>query len=96
MRPRSTTGNHYNLPDSQKPLGVPVKTACRLVGVGNTTMWALIRAGRINSNLPATAEALRDLFAKVGKFFDRGVPVRIITHADGTLPCAEKLTNHYS
>jgi hypothetical protein len=47
------------------------------------------------SNLPATAEALRNLFAKSGKLFDRGVPVRIIRHANGTLPSAEKLTNHY-
>jgi hypothetical protein len=47
------------------------------------------------SNLPATAEALRDLFAKSGKLFDRCVPARIIRHADGTLPSAEKMTNNY-
>ena len=32
-----------------KPLAVPVKTACTLVGVGNTTMWALIKAGRVKT-----------------------------------------------
>jgi len=32
-----------------KPLAVPVKTACKLVGVGNTTMWALIKAGRVKT-----------------------------------------------
>jgi excisionase family DNA binding protein len=49
MRARSTIGNLSDLPDSHKPLGDPVKTACRLVGVGNTTMWALIKAGRVKS-----------------------------------------------
>jgi len=32
-----------------KPLAVPVKSACRLVGVGNTSMWALIKAGRVKT-----------------------------------------------
>ena len=32
-----------------KPLAVTVKTACQLVGVGNTTMWALIKAGRVKT-----------------------------------------------
>jgi hypothetical protein len=31
------------------PLAVPVKIACKLVGVGNTTMWALIKAGRVKT-----------------------------------------------
>ena len=34
----------------------------------------IIHAG----NLPATAEALRDLLAASGKLFDRGLPVRVI------------------
>lgn len=34
---------------SARPLAVPVKTACMLVGVGNTTMWALIKAGRVKT-----------------------------------------------
>jgi hypothetical protein len=29
--------------EGMTPLAVPVKVACRLVGVGNTTMWALIK-----------------------------------------------------
>jgi excisionase family DNA binding protein len=32
-----------------KPLAVPVKTACQLVGVGNTSMWALIKAGKVRT-----------------------------------------------
>jgi len=32
-----------------KPLAVPVRKACELIGVGNTTMWALIKAGRVKT-----------------------------------------------
>ena len=32
-----------------KPLTVTVKTACKLIGVGNTTMWALIKEGRVKT-----------------------------------------------
>jgi hypothetical protein len=32
-----------------KPLAVPVKIACQLVGVGNTSMWALIKAGKVRT-----------------------------------------------
>jgi len=32
-----------------RPLAVPVKIACKLVGVGHTTMWGLIKAGRVKS-----------------------------------------------
>ena len=32
-----------------RPLAVSVKTACQLVGVGNTTMWALIKEGRVKT-----------------------------------------------
>jgi excisionase family DNA binding protein len=35
--------------ESANPLAVSVKTACKLVGVGNTTMWALIKAGRVKT-----------------------------------------------
>jgi hypothetical protein len=45
-------------------------------------------------NLPATAEALRDLLAASGKLFDRGMPVRIIRPADGGPPSAMPLTRH--
>ena len=45
-------------------------------------------------NLPATAEALRDLLAASGKLFDRGLPVRIIRSADGGSPSALPLTKH--
>jgi hypothetical protein len=48
MKARNTalpdeTGNGF------KPLAVPVKTACRLVGVGHTSMWALIKEGRVQT-----------------------------------------------
>ena len=45
-------------------------------------------------NLPATAEALRDLLAASGKLFDRGLPVRVIRSADGGPPSAISLTKH--
>ena len=35
--------------NNSKPLAVPVKTACKLIGVGNTTMWSLIKAGRVKT-----------------------------------------------
>jgi hypothetical protein len=45
-------------------------------------------------NLPATTDALRDLFAASGKLFDRGLPVRVIRPADGGPPSATPLTRH--
>lgn len=45
-------------------------------------------------DLPATAEALRDTLAASGKFFDRGVPVRIVRRPDGGPPAAGPLTKH--
>jgi hypothetical protein len=45
-------------------------------------------------NLPATAEGLRDLLAASRKLFDRGLPVRVIRPADGSLPSAVRLTKH--
>ena len=47
-----------------------------------------------SGDLPATAEALRDLFAASGKLFDRGLPVRVIRPADGGPPLAIPLTRH--
>jgi excisionase family DNA binding protein len=32
-----------------KPLAVTVKKACKLIGVGNTTMYELIRDGRVKT-----------------------------------------------
>jgi hypothetical protein len=45
-------------------------------------------------NLPATAEALRDVLAASGKLFDRGLPVRVVRPADGGPPSAAPLTKH--
>jgi excisionase family DNA binding protein len=36
-------------PQDPKPLAVPVKVGCRLLGIGATTMWALIKSGRIKT-----------------------------------------------
>ena len=38
----NTPGISREVPQGTKPLAVSVKIACKLVGVGNTTMWALI------------------------------------------------------
>jgi excisionase family DNA binding protein len=38
-----------NLPQVATPLAVSVKTACKVLGIGNTTMWALIKAGRVKT-----------------------------------------------
>jgi excisionase family DNA binding protein len=32
-----------------KPLAVTVKCACKMIGVGNTKMWALIKEGRVQT-----------------------------------------------
>jgi excisionase family DNA binding protein len=48
MHGRKTASNH-EAGKEIKPLAVPVKTACQLVGVGNTSMWALIKAGRVKT-----------------------------------------------
>jgi excisionase family DNA binding protein len=45
----NTTGISREVPQGAKPLAVSVKTACKLVGVGNTTMWALIKLGRVQT-----------------------------------------------
>ena len=44
-----STGISREVPEDARPLAVSVKTACKLVGVGNTTMWALIKAGRVKT-----------------------------------------------
>ena len=46
---RGTTSALCDVRASEKLLAVPVKTACKLVGVGSTTMWALIKSGRVKS-----------------------------------------------
>jgi hypothetical protein len=46
------------------------------------------------SDLPATAEALRNLLAASARLFDRGMPVRIVKPADGGPPSATRLTKH--
>jgi excisionase family DNA binding protein len=34
-------------PNELEPLAVTVKTACRLLDVGDTTVWAMIKDGRL-------------------------------------------------
>jgi excisionase family DNA binding protein len=36
-------------PEGLKPLAVTVKTARDLLGVGNTTIWAMIKNGRLRT-----------------------------------------------
>jgi hypothetical protein len=43
-------------------------------------------------DLPATARELRDLLAASGRFFDRGIPVKIVPDANGRAPTATELT----
>jgi hypothetical protein len=65
-------------------------TAAEILDLALAKPELLIHPG----DLPATAEALRDLFAASGRFFDRGVPVRIIRSADDWSPAAIPLTRH--
>jgi excisionase family DNA binding protein len=41
--------NSRDAPQAARPLAVSVKTVCELVGVGITTMSALIKAGRVKT-----------------------------------------------
>src|SRR5262249_61458753 len=41
-----------------------------------------------SGNLPGVAKAVRDLLAKSGSLFDRGVPVRLVPPANGGSPTA--------
>jgi hypothetical protein len=45
MKSRSASETFYDLPASNKPLGVPVKTACKLVGVGTPQCGPLSNLG---------------------------------------------------
>jgi hypothetical protein len=47
-----------------------------------------------SGDLPATAEAVRNIIAGSKKFFDRGMPVRLVSPADGGLPAAMAFTKH--
>jgi hypothetical protein len=47
-----------------------------------------------NGNLPSTAAAVRDLLAASGRFFDRGIPVRFVHAADGSVPSAVPLARN--
>jgi excisionase family DNA binding protein len=39
----------FNPSSHRDPLSVSVREACRLIGVGNTTLWALIKDGRVRT-----------------------------------------------
>jgi len=69
---------------------MPKGNAAEIVDLALTKPHLFVHAG----DLPATAEAVRDLLAASGKFFDRGVPARIVKPADGSLPSATPLTKH--
>ena len=65
-------------------------TAAEIVDLALQKPELVIHGG----NLPATAEALRDLLAASGRLFDRGLPVRVIRPVDGSPPSAVPLTKH--
>jgi excisionase family DNA binding protein len=44
-----TTGILHNQLHGAKPLAVSVRVACNLLGVGNTTMWGLIKSDRVKT-----------------------------------------------
>jgi len=44
-----------DMPESARALAVSVKTACKVVSLGNTTMWALIEDGRVENSLYRSA-----------------------------------------
>src|SRR5690242_11630138 len=66
------------------------RTAAEFVDLALDKTELIIHTG----NLPASAEALRDLLAACDKLFDRGLPVRVIKPADGGVPSAVPLTKH--
>ena len=45
-------------------------------------------------NLPATAEALRDLIAASQKFYDRDGPARVTISANDGSPIVTRMSNH--
>ena len=73
----------------KKAEGGAAKSDAGKANGGNAKRVLLIDPGE----LPAVAEKLRDILAGTGSLFERGVPVRIATPADG-LPLAVALTTH--
>jgi hypothetical protein len=67
--------------------------------VGESEQWPKSSQGSVDrprlivdpGDLPATARELRDLFAASGRYFDRGVPAKIVPAADGGAPTATQL-----
>ena len=47
-----------------------------------------------DGNLPATAEALRDLIAASQKYYDRDGPVRVVNSTTDGSPTVMRLTKH--
>jgi len=43
------TSNFSAIPAAAKPLAVSVKSACGLIGVGNTKIYELIKSGRVKT-----------------------------------------------
>ena len=49
MNTRSMSHCDDDEKQSANPLAVSIETACKLVGVGRTTMWVLIKSGRVKT-----------------------------------------------
>jgi hypothetical protein len=67
-----------------------VEHTAEIIDIGLAKPELVIHYG----DLPATAEALRDVIARSGQFFDRGVPVRIVRSVTDGSPAAIPLTRH--
>jgi hypothetical protein len=72
------------------PVGIAADLAKTAKTNGGTKPVLVIDSGE----LPVVAEKLRDILAKSGTLFDRGVPVRVTAPTDSGLPIAAPLTNH--
>jgi hypothetical protein len=68
-----------------------LRTAAEIIELALKQKPELIIQG---GDLPATVRALRDLLAKSGRLFDRGMPVRVVTTAEGGPPSAVPLTKN--
>jgi hypothetical protein len=73
--------------DNETPR-LPEDAADFVDGVLNIKPELMVHSG----DLPATAYALRDLFAEAGHLFDRGMPVKLVQPANGGAMEAKPLT----
>jgi hypothetical protein len=75
---------------SLRPLAVSVKTARELIGVGNTSMWALIKSGQVDVIRPGrrTLVVLASLDAFIASLTASAQQVRQAKFENGSDSCA--------